>query len=326
MKRRDFITLLGGAAAWPLGARAQQPAMPVIGFLSSLSASDATLITAAFYKGLSEAGYVHGGNVALQFRWAEGEYDRLPAMAADLVHRDVSVIAAISGTPSALAAKSATTTIPIVFAMGSDPVTSGLVASLNRPEGNVTGVTFFTAPLANKRLEIIRELAPSVTRIAVLVNPDNPPSMQEGKDASGVAQATGLHITVLTAGSASQIDSAFAGIVDQRLDGLYVSADPLFFNQRSQLVALTGRSRVPAIYADREIAEAGGLISYGASRADAYRQAGLYVGRILQGEKAGNLPVVLPTRFELVLNLKTAKTLGLEISPTLLATADEVIE
>ncbi|HEY7118563.1 MAG TPA: ABC transporter substrate-binding protein [Tepidisphaeraceae bacterium] len=326
VRRRDFITLLGGLTAWPLAARAQQPTMPVVGFLSSLTPGDGPLILAAFHRGLNEAGYLEGRNVAIEYRWAEGHYDRLPAMAADLVRRPVVMIAAISGTPSALAAKAATADIPIVFAIGGDPVTPGLVSNLNRPGGNLTGVTFFTAPLSTKRLEMVRELAPKATTVGVLVNPNNPPSVLEGKDVPVAAQTVGLRTSVLNASTAGQIDDAFAAIVGQRIGGLYVSADPLFFNQRAKLATLAARHAVPAIYADREIAEAGGLISYGASRSDAYRQAGVYTGRILKGEKPGDLPVVLPTRFELVINLKTAKALGLEVPPTLLARADEVIE
>jgi putative ABC transport system substrate-binding protein len=247
-------------------------------------------------------------------------------MAADLVSRRVVLIAAISGTPAALAAKAATATSPVVFAIGGDPVTLGLVTSLNRPGANVTGVTFFTAPLATKRLEMVRELAPKAATVGVLVNPDNPPSALEGKDVPAAAHAMGLQTSILNASTAGQIDDAFVAIVRQRIGGLYVSADPLFFNQRGKLAALAAYHAVPAIYADREIAEAGGLISYGASRSDAYRQAGRYTGRILKGEKPGDLPVVLPTKFELVINLKTAKALGLDVPAKLLALADEVIE
>ncbi len=324
--RRDFIMLLGGAAVWPLAARAQQAAVPVIGFLSSLSVSDRLRIVSAFHKGLNEAGYVEGRNVAIEYRFAEGQYNRLPALATDLVRRQVAVLAAISGTPAALAAKVTTGTIPIVFAIGGDPVAPGLVTSLNRPGGNVTGVTFFTAPLSTKRLELVRQLAPKATTIAVLINPENPPSLLEGESVPAAAPGFGLHATVLGASTAGQIDEAFTAIVQQQIGALYVSADPLFFAQRAKVAALAARHAVPASYADREIAEAGGLISYGASRSDAYRQAGVYVGRILNGERPGDLPVVLPTKFELVLNLKAAKALGITVPATLLAIVDEVIE
>jgi putative ABC transport system substrate-binding protein len=327
MRRRKFITLLGGAAlAWPFVARAQQPAMPVIGFLSSLSANDRLRIVGAFHKGLSETDYNEGRNVAIEYRFADGQYDRLPSLAADLVRRRVAVLAAISGTPAALAAKAATGTIPIVFAIGGDPEAPGLVTNLSRPGGNVTGVTFFTAPLAAKRLEIVRQLAPKATTIAVLINPNNPPSLLEGKTVPPAASNLGLRSTVLGAATADQIDEAFAAIVQQQIGALFVSADPLFFAQRARVTTLAARHAVPATYADREIIEAGGLMSYGASRSDAYRQAGVYVGRILKGEKPGDLPVVLPTKFELVLNLKTAKSLGLTVPATLLAIVDEVIE
>jgi ABC-type uncharacterized transport system substrate-binding protein len=320
MIRREFITLLGSAAvAWPRAARAQQAAMPVIGFLSSLRSNDQPLIVPAFHRGLQEVGYFEGRNVAIQYRWAAGRF-------ADLVSRQVAVIAAISGTPSVLAAKAGTATIPIVFAMGSDPVEQGLLAGLNRPGGNVTGATFFTASLGPKRLEVLRDLVGKATTIALLVNPDNPASVADTVNVLSAARTIGQPGKAFDAVTADNIDTAFAALARERPGALYVGPDPLFFAQRDRLATLTARHAIPAIYADREIVEAGGLISYGASRIDAYRQAGVYAGRILKGEKPVDLPVMLPTRFELVINLKTAKALGLEVPPTLLARADEVIE
>jgi putative ABC transport system substrate-binding protein len=328
VRRREFITLLGGSAvAWPLAARAQQPAkLPTIGLLSSLRSSDQSLIVGAFRRGLEETGYFEGRNVAIEYRWAEAQYDRLPALAADLVGRQVAVIAAISGTPSALTAKAATITIPIVFAIGSDPVEQGLVVSLNRPGGNVTGATFFTAALGPKRLELLRELVTKATTIALIVNPDNPGSTADTANVLAAARAIGQSVKVLDAVTGGDIDACFAAIARERPDALYIGPDPLFFDQRDRLAALAARHTVPAIYGDREIVEAGGLISYGASRSDAYRQAGNYVGRILKSEKPADLPVVLPTEFKLVLNLKAAKALSLTVPDKLLARADEVIE
>jgi putative tryptophan/tyrosine transport system substrate-binding protein len=327
VRRRDFITLLGGAAvAWPLAALAQQPAMPVIGLLSSLAPGDQIHIMAAFNRGLNEAGYFEGRNVSFEYRWAAGQFDRLPALAADLIRHQVTLIAAISGTPSAMAAKSATSTVPIVFAMGSDPVTSGLVTSLNRPERNVTGATFFTAALAAKRLGILGELAPKATTIAVLANPKNPPSDLERTDVQAAALAAGLQADVHNASTDDDIDVAFTAIAQPRIGALYVGSDPLFFSQRNKIVALAARRTIPTIYADREYAEAGGLITYGTSRTAAYRQAGIYAGRILKGANPADLPVILPTKFELVINLSTAKTLGLTIPSSMQLLADEVIE
>ena len=326
MRRREFISLFGGAiAAWPLTTRAQQPAMPVIGFLSSLTLSDQAPITAAFREGLKDAGYVEGRNVVIEYRWAEGQYDRLPALAADLVSRQVSVIAAISGTPAVQAAKAATKTIPVVFAIGGDPVSSGLVTSLNRPEGNVTGVDFFTM-LGPKRLGLLLELVPKSKKIALLLDLDNPVTAADGKDTQAAAQAMSLESTVLNATSRGEIDLAFATIAHERPNALYVAPDPVFFNERIHIIELAARYAVPTVYADRETTEAGGLMSYGASRTDSYRQAGVYVGRVLKGEKPAELPVTLPTRFELVINLKTAKALGLTVPFSLLSRADEIIE
>jgi putative ABC transport system substrate-binding protein len=331
MRRREFITLIGGAAAapsllWPLAARAQQAAVPVIGFMSSLTPSDQTAIMTAFRRGLGDAGFTEGRNVAIEYRWAEGRYERLPEMAADLTRRQVAVVAAISGTPAALAAKAATTTIPIVFAMASDPVDAGLVGSLNRPGGNITGATFFTGLLGEKRVGLLRELLPKAATIALLVNPDNRSGVVDGINAQAAVRAIGLRERMFDARDGREIDAVFATLARERPDALYVNPDALFFNERARIVALAARHAMPAIYADRESAEAGGLLSYGASRTEAYRQAGSYVGRILRGEKPGDLPIVLPTKYPLVINLKTAKTLGLEVPDRLLVAADEVIE
>ena len=325
MRRREFFAALGGAAAWPLVARTQ-PAMPVVGFLSSLSPQDLTFVMPAFHEGLKEKGYVEGQNIAIEYRWAEGHYERLPALATDLVRRQVAAIAAISGTPAALAAKAATTTIPIVFAIGGDPVAPGLVANLSGPGGNITGVSFFTAPVVTKRLELARELAPKGATVGVFVNPNNSPSVTEGQTLLAAAAAVGQPIEILDTSTEAEIDSAFAAIMQHKIGALIVSSDPLFFIARKMLVVLTERYALPTVFADREQAEAGGLISYGASRPDAYRQAGNYIGRVLKGERAGDLPVVLPTKFTLLINLKTAKALGLTVPPALLARADEVIE
>jgi putative tryptophan/tyrosine transport system substrate-binding protein len=325
--RREFITLLGAAAAaWPKATGAQQPTLPVIGFLSSLRATDEPLILTAFRRGLEDEGYFESRNVALEYRWAAGRFEQLPALAAELVRRQVAVIAAISGTPSALAAKAATRTIPIVFAMGSDPIDQGLVVSLNRPGGNITGATFFTAALGPKRLGLLRELVVNAKAFVLLVNPDNPASTLDTANVLAAARALGQTVKVMEAVTGGDIDAAFVVLSRDRPDALYIGPDPLFFNQRDRLAVLSARYALPAIYGDREIVQAGGLISYGASRTDAYRQAGVYAGRMLKGERAEGLPVVLPTRFELVINLKTAKALGLEIPTTLLARADEVIE
>jgi len=328
MRRREFITLLGGAAAvaWPLAARAQQPAMPTIGFLNSESPDRFASNVRAFLEGLSQAGYVEGKNVAIEYRWAESRYDRLPAMAADLASRKVAVIATPASTPAALAAKAATTTIPIVFGIGGDPVQTGLVANLNRPGGNVTGYSSMNAELAAKQVGLLHELLPAASHFAVLVNPANLSNELVTRDVQTGAAALGLQIEVLSASTNRDITTAFTTLLQKRAGGLLVSPDPLFVSRHTQFVTLAARHAVPTINFDRAFAEAGGLMSYGTSLADHFRQVGIYTGRILKGEKPGELPVARPTKFEFVINLQTAQVLGLDVPDSLLARADEVIE
>jgi ABC-type uncharacterized transport system substrate-binding protein len=327
MNRRAFISLLGGAAAWPLAAQAQQPAMPVIGFLSPASPEPMPPFLRAFRQGLKDTGYVDGENLAIEYRWAEGQFDRLPALATELVRRQVAVIAATGGISSATAAKSATTTIPIVFMVGEDPVRLGLVASIARPSGNLTGINFFNSELVAKRLELLRELMSAVARVAVLVNPANAMNAKTTlTDVEAAARAIGLQIQVLHASNSREINAAFATVARDRPDALFVGNDVLFASRRVQLATLAVRHLVPTIYPQRDFVEAGGLMSYGASVTDTFRQVGVYTGRILRGAKPADLPVVQASKFELVINAETARMLGITVPPTLLARADEVIE
>ena len=325
MKRRAFITFLGGAAAWPLAARAQQPAMPIIGLLDSRSPDGMTDRLRAFREGLKDSGYVERENVAIEYRWAENQLDRLPELAAELVRRQVAVIAATSTNP-AFAAKAATTTTPIVFIVGEDPVRLGLVASLARPGGNLTGINILSGELTAKRLNLLREMVPGAARIAVLVNPANVMTENALRDVAAAARVMGLQIQVLNASTSGEIDAAFATFVRERPDAIFVGLDVFFISRRAQLVNLASRHALPATYHLREFAEAGGLMSYGSNIVDTFRQAGVYAGRILKGAKPADLPVVQSTKFELVINAWTARMLGLAVPPTLLSTADKVIE
>ena len=327
MRRREFLTVLGGlVATCPRAAHAQQRAVPVIGFLSTRSATEADYVTAPFRQGLKEAGYVESQNMAIEFRWAEFQYDRLPGFAADFVQRRVAVIAAVGGIHSGLAAKRATSTIPIVFVSAGDPVSFGLVPSLSRHGSNVTGISMITVALAPKRLELLHELVPTAVVIAMLANPTSPYFEPETRDVLDAARKLGLQVHVLEAKTERDLDGAFATLGQKRATALLVSGDPFFDSQRDKLVALAARRAVPAIYQWREFADLGGLVSYGSSITNAYREAGLYAGRILKGERPADLPIVQPTRLELVINLKTAKALGLTIPQSILVRADQVIQ
>ena len=326
MRRREFLLVLGSATTAARALRAEQKGPPVVGFLGTASPGPFAPYLAAFHKGLSETGYIEGQNVAIQYRWAEGRYDRLPALAADLVGRKVDVIFAGGGTPSALAAKSATSMIPIVFTGGGDPVAAGLVASFSRPGGNITGMSFFSNELSVKRLKLLCELVPQARIIALLVNPTNPVNEPMIRDAQEAMRSNGVQLQILKAGTQAGFESAFASLVQHHAGALAIGSDPLFNNWREELVALAARHAVPAIYEWREFVTSGGLISYGSSLTDTWRGAGVYVGRILAGTKPANLPIQRPTKFELVINLKTAKALGLDVPQSVLARADEVIE
>jgi putative ABC transport system substrate-binding protein len=328
MRRRDFITLLGGAAvAWPLTVRAQQPALPVVGFINGRSPDTASREAAAFRKGLNESGYVEGQNVTVEYHWLEGQYDRLPALLADLVGRRVTVIATPGGTQVAPAAKAATATIPIVFGVAEDPVRLGLVASLARPGGNATGINSFAQELGAKRLRLLHDLVPKAVRVAVLVNPANASSAKTTlRDVQQVAPALGLQIQILNASTIGEIDAAFASFARERPDALFVAPDAFFASRAVQFVTLAARDRIPATYSERDTVAAGGLMSYGTDLADMYHQVGVYTGNILKGAKPADLPVLQSTKFEFVINLQTARALGIDVQPNVLSIADEVIE
>jgi putative ABC transport system substrate-binding protein len=328
MRRREFITLLGGATAtWPLAAWAQQPAMPVVGFISAGSADASAPRVAAFRKGLNDTGYVEGQNVTVEYHWLEGHYDHLPALMADLVRRQVAVIATPGSVPATLAAKAATATIPIVFGVSQDPVRFGLVASLARPGGNATGINYFQAEVVAKRLRLVHDLLPKAVRIAVLVNPANPSNAESAlREAQQAAPTLGLQIQVLNATTIGEIDAAFASLARERPDALFVAPDALFTSRRGQFATLTAVNKIPAAYSNREYVAAGGLMSYGTDVADMFHQVGVYTGRILKGAKPADLPVLQSTKFEFALNLQTARALGIEVPLNVLSIADEVIE
>jgi ABC-type uncharacterized transport system substrate-binding protein len=326
MRRREFIKFFGTAALWSRAAHAQQQGMPVIGFLSSRSPAESRSALAAFRQGLGQADYFEGKNVTIEYRWAEGQYDRLQALAAELAARPVAVIAAVGGEPSGLAAKAATATIPIVCSLGGDAVEAGLVDSLNRPGGNITGATLMAQEMGPKRLELAHQLVPNGNAFAALVNPKFPLALAEARDMQAAARSHGLELAVLNASTQSEIDTAFAGLVSHKVDALLINTDPFLLGQREQIVQLAARTNIPAMYFLSDFVDAGGLMSYGPKVVNSYRQAGIYVGRILKGEKVSELPFVQPTRFDLVINLRTARTLGLEVPTTLLIRADEVID
>jgi putative tryptophan/tyrosine transport system substrate-binding protein len=327
LRRREFITLLGGAAvAWPLAAHAQQPAMPVIGFLSTRSRDESARVVSAFQRGLAGTGYADGQNVIIEYRWALSQYDRLGALASELVRRPVNLIVAVGAEPSALAAKAATATIPIVAIFTTDPVATGLVASLNRPGGNLTGISDLASTLEPKRLELLRKLVPQASTIAVVLNPTFPPSAQQRKDLEEAARALGVRLHILHASTDEEIEQAFASITQLNVPAFTIAVDPFLLTRREKIVALAARHAVPGMYFLRDYPLAGGLMSYGTDIADLYQQIGMYAGRVLKGDKPADLPIVLPTKFELLINLKTAKELGLAFPPGVLAIADEVIE
>ena len=326
MKRRKFIALVSGAAVWPLAARAQQSTMPVVGFMSGRATEDSAHLVDAFKKGLADTGFIEGQTVAIEYRWANGNYDRLPALAADLVARKVAVLVGVGGDVSAVVATKATKTIPVLFGMGGDPVKAGMVASFNHPGGNVTGYTLWTSEMESKRLGLLRELVPAVPLIGILLNPKFPPTVQELADLEPAAKAVNQRLYAARADDDAELDAALAALAQQRVGAFLVTASPYFDMRRDRIIGFAAQNRLPAIYQFREYAVAGGLISYGPNIAESYQNGGAYVGRILKGEKPADLPVLQPTKFDFVINLKTAKALGLNVPPTLLAEAGEVIE